>query len=130
MNKAANLYLQTKVETASPGQLIYFLYESLVTHLAGAEKDILQKKFESSHQHFIHCQRILEELTKSLNPAAGDMADNLLNLYVFMSNELVEVNLRKDVGRLRPVIDMMMQLRDAWYQGVVLGRANPVRVAA
>ena len=42
------------------------------------------------------------------------MSKDLMMLYDFIINELVQINVTKDMKRSEPVIAMLTELRDAW----------------
>ncbi|MFN0118770.1 MAG: flagellar export chaperone FliS [Elusimicrobiota bacterium] len=113
-------YLQTKVETASPSQLILILYDELIKTLIQAGDCIKEKRYEPSHLKLIKAQNIVSELTSSINKDAGPIASNLLSLYQFIVDELIQANVLKDEKRLAPVLDIVGNLRKAWWTGVIM----------
>ncbi|MNL55681.1 Flagellar protein FliS [compost metagenome] len=46
----------------------------------------------------------------------GEIAQNLFDLYDFMSRETVEANVNKNARRLEGVIEIFKELREAWMQ--------------
>ena len=123
MNTNISPYLKTKVETASPAQLILILYDELIKNLTQAGTQIRDKHFEAAHLKLVKAQEIVGELAGSINLEAGSIATNLLSLYQFMINELVQANLNKDENRITPILDMVGNLRKAWWTSVIVVNA-------
>ena len=46
----------------------------------------------------------------------GEVAANLFRIYVFLNQQLIEGNLKKEVDPLRRVKDMLSDLREAWSE--------------
>ncbi|MNX96993.1 Flagellar protein FliS [compost metagenome] len=46
----------------------------------------------------------------------GEIAQNLFDLYDFMTRETVEANISKNARRLEGVIEIFKELREAWMQ--------------
>jgi flagellar protein FliS len=64
-------------------------------------------------------QEIITELMVSLDfEQGGEIAKNLFSLYTWFNQELLEANIRLDMGRITVVRDMLNDLRGAW-NGIV-----------
>jgi flagellar protein FliS len=122
-NQAYNAYKNTNVRTASQGHLVVLLYEEAVRRLAeaaglfgsdGAVKAADIERFNSCLQK---AQAIITELQVSLNmEKGGEIAQNLMSLYVYFNNELMTANINHDKKKVTFVLDMMSQLADSWRQ--------------
>lgn len=119
MGKQATAYLEAKVGTASPAQLILILYDALIKSVIQAQEFIREARMEAAHGKLIKAQDIVAELAGSINLEAGPLAQNLLGLYQFMIEELIKANIKKDEKILEPVLDMVGHLRSAWLAGVI-----------
>lgn len=116
-------YHRTRVETASPTQLIEILYDGAVRFLTGAADHMRDGNLEARHTHLIKGQRIIGELISVLDLAhGGEVAANLGRLYGFMLQQLVNANLHDQEQPIRDVVGMLRDLREAW--GAV-GSASP-----
>jgi flagellar secretion chaperone FliS len=118
-------YRETRVRTASPGQIIVMLYGEAVKQLDAAieyiEKDVKKRPdlIEKTSAAVVRTQDIITELMASLDfEAGGEIAKNLFSLYVFFNHELVDANIQKDAERIKGVRRMMEELRGAWIEVV------------
>jgi flagellar protein FliS len=110
-----NTYLEQKILSADPVELIQLLYQGAVnavmqarTHLAGG--DIAARSAAISK-----CMNILGELQASLNLAeGGEISLNLGRLYEYMQIRLLNANLQQADGPLAEVQQLLEGLADAW----------------
>jgi flagellar protein FliS len=116
-NDPLRAYRQTRVKTASQGQLIVMLYDEGLRQLKTAENQLEARhpKLDLVHNAIIKAQDIITELMVSLDfEKGGDIARNLFHLYMYFNQKLVDANLSKDVKGLREVHHLMSDLREAW----------------
>ncbi|ADN01213.1 flagellar export chaperone FliS [Spirochaeta thermophila] len=116
---AINAYKQTSIKTASQGKLIVMLYDGAIRNIDTAIELLEQgtRQLDRVHNAVIKAQDIVAELASSLDlDRGGDLAKNLLSLYLFFDEQLMEANIRKDPELLRKVRDMLASLREAWAQ--------------
>ena len=119
---AYSAYQNTAVKTASQGKLVVMLYEGAIRQLAAAEKcfDIVSGKvpapsIEKYGNHIMKAQEIIGELQTSLDmDKGGQIAQNLMSLYVYFNHELMDANINKDKKKLVFVQNMLSQLAEAW----------------
>ncbi len=112
-------YRQTRVKTASQGQLIVMLYNEGLKQLKTAEREFesSQPNLELVHNAIVKAQDIITELMVSLDfEKGGDIARNLFHLYMYFNQKLVDVNLSKEASNLHEVYSLMESLRDAWAE--------------
>ena len=115
-------YQNTAVKTASQGKLVVMLYETAVKQLTAATKcfDSITGKvpantIETYSNHIMKTQDIINELQVSLDmDKGGQIAQNLMSLYVYFNHELMDANINKDRQKLEFVLNMMNQLLGAW----------------
>lgn len=121
-NQAYTSYLATRVETATPGQLVLLLYDGGLRRLHQAQAALEQGDFETGHRHLLRVQDILTELIVALDTdSGGEIAANLHRLYDYMYRTLVQANLDRDVSRVREVAGLLSDLRGAWAQALQIG---------
>jgi flagellar protein FliS len=121
---ALSTYRETRVKTASQGQLIIMLYDGAIKSLdRGLEllgKHLTKKdpgKIEQINKAILHAQNIITELSVSLDFEQGeDIAQNLFALYSWFNKELLEANIQQDIRRITIVRNMMNELRSAWSE--------------
>lgn len=114
-------YRETRVRTASPGQLVVMLYDEAVKQCDAAlgpldrEGGPKPNEIEKVNKALGKAQDIVTELQASLDfEAGGELASNLFSLYVWFNSELLESNISKDGKRIRVVRNLLDELRGAW----------------
>ncbi|MCH5290892.1 MAG: flagellar export chaperone FliS [Treponema sp.] len=122
-NNGYNTYREIGVKTASQGKLVVMLYEGAVSEIEkaipmiGPNGKIDANKIESFGNHLQKVMDIITELQVSLDmESGGEIAKNLLSLYVYFNKELLECTIKHDRKKLETVLDMLRQLRDSWVQ--------------
>lgn len=114
-----NAYREVSVRTATQGKLIVMLYDEAVKQLDLAV-DLLKAKtrqLDKVHNALIKTQDIVTELMAGLDfDRGGEIARNLMSLYVFFNEKVREGNLKKDPEPLVQVRAFMADLRSAWVQ--------------
>ena len=124
---AISSYKETRVKTASQGQLIIMLYEEAVKHLdralellslnTGGKKK--PENIEKISKSILKTQEIITELTVSLDfEQGGEIAKNLFSLYTWFNRELLEANISHDIRRITAVRNQLNELRSAWAEVV------------
>ena len=122
---ALSTYKETRIKTASQGQLILMLYNEAVRQLDKA-LNILELndegkkdpgRIEIISKAVVKTQEIVTELMVSLDfEQGGDIAKNLFSLYTWFNRELMEANINQDVRRIKTVHDHIELLRSAWQE--------------
>ena len=122
-NQAYNAYRDTNVKTASQGRLIVLLYEGAVKQLTLANSmfdengKLPVRSIEAFGKAILKAQEIITELQVSLDmEKGGEIAKNLMSLYIFFNKELTETNISKDQKRLEPIMKMISDLCESWRQ--------------
>jgi len=132
-NNALSTYKETRIKTASQGQLIIMLYNEAVRQLDQAleligsnksgKKD--PSKIEKIGKAVVKTQEIVSELMVSLDfEQGGDIATNLFSLYTWFNRELMEANINQDARRLSKVREHIDTLRTAWQEVVLTNAAE------
>lgn len=112
-NNAYNQYRTTSIQTASPGKLLLMLYDGLVLSLRQAEEAIKAEKPAEAHRFLVKSQDIIDELIISLN-MDYEISHNLLQLYDFWKDQLIQANIQKDVQMINIVKGLAGELRETW----------------
>ena len=119
MNPYLKQYKQTQMETAPKEEILLMLHDGAVRFLNLAKEGFAEKNIEKQHNNIVKVQNIITEFESSLDKkAGGEFAQNLLNLYEFMSNQLFIANVKKDEQALDVVIKHMTSLRDTWREAI------------
>lgn len=115
---ARNAYTQTKITTAyNPVELVIMLYDGAIDFLDKAATAINMQEVPVKIKYIDKTMAIIEELLNALNlEVGGEIALNLQNLYLHMMKELVLANAKNDGNRVKHVISLLRELREAWVQ--------------
>ena len=120
---AYSAYRETGVRTATRGKLVVMLYDEAIKQLEYAMSYLLaSNKIEAAHieqfsKHILKVQEIITELMVSLDmDAGGDIAKNLMSLYIYFNPELLNVSINHNRAKISFIQDMLVQLRDAWAE--------------
>jgi flagellar protein FliS len=124
-NNALSAYRETRIKTASQGQLIIMLYDKAVQYLdQGIELLEMNSKgkknpgnIEKINKLILKTQEIITELTVSLDfDQGGEIARNLFSLYTWFNQQLLEANIKQDPYRVKVVRNLLSELREAWNE--------------
>ena len=131
MADVRNAYARDKV-TTTPERLVTMLYDRLVRDLVYAEQALTDGDREVANRELQHAQDIVMELVNALDIAAWPPAEQLQSLYLWIMQELINANLRKDAARVRVCRDLVEPLAEAWHAaaGRVADRARPTVIDA
>ena len=116
MNQAnVNSYLRTKILTASPDQLRLMLYDGAIKFCRQAKAAIQEQKFEDSCNNLLRAQKIVLELSTSLNhkldpPLCGKLA----SLYNYIYHQLVEANMSRKIEAIDEAIRLIQYEQETW----------------
>ncbi|MCD5406713.1 MAG: flagellar export chaperone FliS [Desulfotomaculum sp.] len=110
-------YQQNAVTSAEPGQLTLMLYNGALKFNTLAIKELEAKNIEQTNHYIQRVQAIISELTVTLNQEFK-VSQNLLNLYQYLNERLVEANVKKNKQILLEVHSFLEELRDAWNQAL------------
>ncbi|MCR5062620.1 MAG: flagellar export chaperone FliS [Spirochaetales bacterium] len=118
---AYSAYQKNNVSTASQGRLVVLLYEGAIKHLNSAlalfedDEKIKPGNIEQFGIHIQKTQAIITELQVSLDmEKGGDIARNLMSLYVFFNEELMNSSINHNKTKILFVHKMMTELVDSW----------------
>ena len=107
-------YKEVEIETASGLKLVVMLYAGAIKFLNIAKESIQQRKLDIANNNIIKAQDIISELMSSLNFEAGELAQNLYSLYIYMNRRLLEANIEKNPQIINEVIKLLETLKGAW----------------
>jgi len=120
---ASSTYKETKIKTASQGQLIIMLYDEAIRQLTLAIEMLelkntnkkIHDKIEKINKAVMKAEEIITELMVSLDfEQGGDIAKNLFALYSWFNKELLEASISQDIERIKTVKKMFIELYDSW----------------
>lgn len=114
-------YNNSKVLTASPAELTLMLYEGAIKFCNVAIVAVEQRDIPKAHTNIVKVQRIIDYLRQTLDmkyPVAQDFE----NIYVYLSQRLVEANLKKDKEILEEINEHLHSIRDTWKEVMRINR--------
>ena len=117
MQRAAYAYLQTGLNTNSPGQTVVMLYDGAIKFLNRAKDQIDLKDYAQKGISISKAMDVINELASTLNKEqGGEIAENLSNLYFWCNARLAMANLKMDKDIIDSVIKVLAGLRGAFAQ--------------
>jgi flagellar protein FliS len=114
-------YRESSVLTATPEQLVVMLYDGAGRFLRQAEAAYGEGALEHAHDRLGRGEAIIDELLATLDMDQGQVAERLQAIYVYCKRCLSESRKERDVAKIRLVVRLMAELRDAWAQVAASG---------
>jgi flagellar protein FliS len=110
-------YLDAKVQSASPLQLIYLAYECAIEVIGEAREHLREGRIHERSNAITRVMKILTELDHALDHSrGGDMSKGLADLYLYMQDRLREANFRQIDEPLAEVEHLLETLASAWRE--------------
>ena len=123
MVNAAEAYRRQQVLNAPPEQLTLMLYNGCLKFIEEGTHELIEKKYEAANNSLQKAQRIISEFRLTLN-MDYEIAHQLLPLYNYVYDRLVEGNIRSDTSKLDEAKGIITELRDAWAEAMKKARAE------
>ena len=118
---AYSQYNNSKVLTASPAELTLMLYEGAIKFCNIAIVAVEQKDIEKAHIHIIKVERIIDYFRQTLD-MSYPVAEDFERVYSYLSQRLVEANIKKDKEILGEVNEHLRSMRDTWKEVMRINR--------
>ena len=109
-------YREAAVLTASPVQLVVMLYDGVERFLRQAEVVMVEGGVAQAHDRMQRGEAIIDELLRTLDKSAGEVAERLEAIYVFCKRLMMEARLERDPSKLAKVRSLMAELRESWAE--------------
>jgi flagellar secretion chaperone FliS len=108
--------VETGVAQASPHHLVQMLFDGLLESIAQAHGAMRQGAIDAKCRALGRAVRIVEEgLKASLDLRGGGvLAQDLADLYAYITLRLTQANLRNDARALDECTSLIQPLREAW----------------
>jgi flagellar protein FliS len=105
----------TGVSSANSVQLIQMLFDGLLESLAATKGHIQNGAIVEKGKSIARASRIVIGLQGALDfERGGDLANNLNELYGYVTRRLLHVNARNDLDALEEIFGLMNEIRSAW----------------
>ncbi|AUG51990.1 flagellar export chaperone FliS [Thalassospira marina] len=112
---AARAYGDQQVNTASPAQMVYMLYNKAISVLQEAIKAIEANDIEARCNANGRAMEIIAHLSGTLDlEQGGEIARNLQEIYRFSMVHLMKVDRNNDAQAAQDVIGLLTPMRDSW----------------
>ncbi|OQV41550.1 flagellar export chaperone FliS [Pantoea vagans] len=116
----AKIGVESAVMSASQQQLVLMLFDGALSALIRARLFMQDSNIEGKGSSISKAINIIEAgLKEGLTENRGDeLADNLLDLYNYMTRRLLHANLNNDVAAVEEVEGLLRNIADAWKEVV------------
>jgi flagellar protein FliS len=115
--RGAKQYLQTQVRSRTPMELVVMLYEGALRAVTIAAEAQAKRDIRTRRDNVSKALGILAELQASLDrEKGGKIAEELDELYAWMTSRLVDATVKQEVRPLNEVKRVLQILLDAWQQ--------------
>ena len=108
-------YNNSKILTASPAELTLMLYEGAIKFCNIAISAVEHKDIEKAHENIRKTERIIDYFRQTLDMKYA-VAEDFERVYAYLSQRLVEANVRKDKEILEEVNGHLRSMRDTWKE--------------
>ena len=117
-NAYKQVNLETSVSQASPHQLIVLLFDGALNAIRLADLHMQKGNIPDKGKAISKAINIIDNGLKSsldLNQG-GEIAENLDQLYQYISQQLVLANLHNDSKKLQTCFDLLDNIAQAWLE--------------
>lgn len=121
MNNPYAAYKNNAVNTSTPGELTLMLYNGSLKFIEQAKRAIDENNITEKNTAIQKAQAIVTELMITLDRSVP-IAENMLVLYDYVNNRLIEANIHNNVERLDEAAEIMTEFRDTWKEVIQIQR--------
>ncbi len=108
-------YLDTRVLSADPLELVHILYQHTTTMVADARRHLAQGNIAERGHSITRAIAAVDQLDSSLDRVSGGpLVRNLAALYTYMRGRLIAANIRQEDAPLAEVESLLKTLGEAW----------------
>lgn len=112
--QAYSVYRRQSVQGASPQELVRLLLREAHKTTLAAQRALAAAEVAAAHTALIRAQELVGALREAVRPEAGQIAQDLISLYSFVIDRLVQANVSKDARLLDAVNEVLGNLAEAW----------------
>lgn len=119
-------YREVEIKTATPEMVIVKLYEGALRFIRTAKENQAKGQVSSRATAIAKTLAIVNELQHSLNlEKGGEIAQNLDSLYFYVTDRLLEANVRGTAQPLDEASGVLSTLNEAWVEISKRPRGGP-----
>ena len=109
------------VFTASKEELTLMLYEGALKFINQAIDATERSDLPKANSLIIRVEDIIREFQITLD-FKYEISNQLNSLYDYMPHRLIEANMKKDVGIMKEIRDMLREFRDTWKEAMTAAK--------
>ena len=114
-------YQHNSINTSSPGDLTLMLYNGCLKFIHQAISSLENNNIQEMNLSSQKAQAIVTELMLTLD-TSYPVSQNMLTLYEFVNNRLIEGNIKKDGKLFDEASAIITEFRDTWKQVIQINR--------
>jgi flagellar protein FliS len=116
-SRAAEAYRRVESESRSPLELVVMMYDGALRFLGEASDAAARGDLRARAHAVSRVLAIIGELQNTLDiEKGGAVADQLDDLYTYLTSRLLDVALKQDVTAIEEARKLLTPIRDAWSQ--------------
>lgn len=116
-SRAAQAYRRVESESRSPLELVVMLYDGALRFLIEASTAAARRDLRARAQAVSRVLAIIAELQSTLDlEKGGAVAEQLDDLYTYITSRLLDVALKNDSTAIDEAHKLLTPIRDAWSQ--------------
>lgn len=113
--QAREAYLESKILSADPVELIRILYQAALEAVGSARRHLAEGRVLARSREISRAHAILTELALAINyEAGGELARNLAELYDYMQRRLIEAHVHQSDPPLAEVASLLATVAEGW----------------
>lgn len=117
-------YKNSKILTASPAELTLMLYEGAIKFCNIAIEGCRSKDIQKAHIHIVKVEKIIDYLRITLD-MKYPVAQEYEKIYSYLSQRLIQANIKKDPEILEEVNTHLRSVRDTWKEVMRINGQGP-----
>ena len=123
-------YRKSSVSSASPIQLVVMLYDGALRFMEAGKHAMGKRDVFAQNENITKAERILSELLSTLDlEQGGEVATNLMSIYTYVYDRLVEANIEDKPEIIDECMAIMSELRESWVEIERRYRAGDISAA-
>jgi flagellar secretion chaperone FliS len=112
---AHDTYLESRILSADSVELVKMMYQASIAAVRDARRHLANHDIAARARAISKANRILTELTVSLDhERGGELSQGLERLYGYMNRRLIDANFRQADGPLEEVLGLLLTLAEGW----------------
>lgn len=114
-NSAHEAYLESRVLSADPIELVRLLYQGAIAAVRDARRFLAAGKITERSRAITKASTIVIELARALDyQRGGGISQRLAALYQYMLDRLLEANFQQSDAALAEALGLLTTLSEAW----------------